>query len=141
MQLIDELLDDLIEVASNYNNEFIDKIELDLKLQLLISKVDRIEINFKVTPLQKLVARRHTKSFNQLLYRSKYKATESLLKLKGASNKRLFNSKLDQILANSLEFNYLYNMLDASCNAYITRNQLEPLPKPIQIFMYTRRSD
>ncbi|WP_226037889.1 hypothetical protein [Aquibacillus saliphilus] len=141
MKLIYELLEELTEVASDYNKDLIDKIELDLKLQLLMSKVDKIEINFYVSPLQKLVNKRHTNLFNQLLFKSKYNAKQSLIRLKEANNKCAFNTKLGLILANNLNFNYLYEILENSCRAYISRNHVKHEHVPIQLFIYSKMVD
>ncbi|MDL4841627.1 hypothetical protein [Aquibacillus rhizosphaerae] len=138
MELIDELLEELSEVASDYNLELIDQVELNLKLQLIISKIDKVKINFKLEPLQKLIYRKHTKPFDQLLFKAKYKAIQSLIALQHIDNKELFYTNLYLMLANKLYFNSVLRILINSCNAYIVNNQLEDNVKMSQVFIYEK---
>ncbi|WP_186578840.1 hypothetical protein [Aquibacillus kalidii] len=136
MKLINELLDELIELENEYYNGFIDKVELNLRLQLIISKIDKLAINYHVEPLRKLVRRKHTKPFNQLLFKAKYHAVQSLIKLIQTKNKRTFQAILGLIISNNLYFNTLYKLLNNSCKAYIVRNQIVDPPDSIQVFIY-----
>lgn len=135
LELINELIDDLTVAAYEYKMGQIDKIELNLRLQLTISKIDKIEIDFTIMPLKKLVNKRHTKPFNQQLFKSKYKAIQSLITLVQTNQKNAFFTKLSYLIANKLYFNSLYRIIYNSCIAYISKNRLDYISEGMKVFI------
>ncbi|MBM7570868.1 hypothetical protein [Aquibacillus albus] len=135
MEQIIQLLEELIDVTDGYQKDEIDQVEFHLKLQLLISKIDKIEINTAIYPFKKLVTRRHTKFFNQLLYKSKYKAIQALLKMRETSNKQLVQQRLQIILINKLYFHSLYEKLMNNCEVYMREYPLSYSLENMQVFI------
>jgi hypothetical protein len=51
MEVINELLKDLTEISQEYNDGIIDKDELDIKLGLLVNRIECVELNFNYQPM------------------------------------------------------------------------------------------
>ncbi|MCT2537486.1 hypothetical protein NC661_00845 [Aquibacillus koreensis] len=136
MKLIDELIQALIELVHDYNVGLIDQIELQLKLQYLISRIDKIEINYNVKPFKQLVNRKHTITLDQLLYKAKYRAVQSILVLKNVRTKNALSHQLSVLIGKNLYFESLYRTLESCYYAYINMNHLDEFSKEVELFKY-----
>jgi hypothetical protein len=134
MYEINSMLEELMEYSKEYNMDEISKEELNLKLDLLISRIEKVEINFTEQPMDTLPE--YVKgSFNALLFQSKYKAIESIKTLKDAKEKRSVNARLRKVLGNKLYFRSLYSVMWKNINGYVNRNGLQHWNPNMQIFI------
>jgi hypothetical protein len=138
MKLIEPMLEELKEISKDWNSEVITKDELNLKLDLLLLRIEFIEIDYSKSPLTRLDARIQD-SFNQLLFRTKYKAKHCINLLKDTSNKKGYNARLRLIINNKLYFNPLYKTIKNSISGYIDRNKLRHT-REFQIFINRREA-
>ncbi|WP_138417166.1 hypothetical protein [Aquibacillus sediminis] len=136
MKLIDELIEQLITIVHEYKQDRIDHIEFQLQLQYLISRIDKVEINFHVQPLDRVVKKNHTKPFNQLLFKAKYHAIESILSLQKTHNRQALQAKLHAIILKNLYFESIEKLLFQSCEAYMDKNQLNCIVTDKDVFIY-----
>jgi hypothetical protein len=123
MEVINEMLTELVEISKEYNDGIIEKDELNLKLDLIKIRIESIEINYKKQPLDYLDDRVRA-SFNQLLFRTKFKSLSSIHLLKDTKNRKSYNAKLRFILKNKLFFNQLHRTLQRNIEAYVRKNDL-----------------
>ncbi|MBN3556055.1 hypothetical protein JYA63_17380 [Fictibacillus nanhaiensis] len=130
MKYIEAILKELKEYAAEFTGEVISKEEFNLKMDLLIRKIDRIEINFIDTKLGL-----QPNIFNQLLFQRKFKATEALRDLQQQDRKRVFNAKTRKILANKLYFLSLYHTLKHNISKYQFREGKSDIDLNIQILI------
>lgn len=117
MKQIDEIIEKLRVYAGEFSASEIGKEEFNLKVDLLIRKVERIEINYDVTSFSL-----QSNIFNQLLFQCKYKAITALKELQQTGQKRIFNAKIRQVLANKLYFLSLHYSLTNNIDKYQIRD-------------------
>jgi hypothetical protein len=123
MEVINGILTELVDISQEYNDGIIDKDELNLKLDLIKIRIESIEINYRKQPLDYLDDRIRL-SFNQLLFRAKFKSLSSIQLLKDTKNRKSYNAKLRFILKNKLFFNQLHRTLQRNIEAYVKKNDL-----------------
>jgi hypothetical protein len=129
MKLIDAILEELKVYAAEFAAGETSKEELNLKLDLLICRVERIEINYD----NKL--RLQENIFKQLLSQRKYKAIVALKELQKTDQKRIFNARVRQILKNKLYFLSLHYSLKNNIEKYQIRDGKQPINRNIQLFI------
>jgi hypothetical protein len=141
MKLIESILEDLKVYAGEYVAGEISKEEFHLKLDLLISRVDQIEINFVGTGLRSDKRNRKTTAdvqpiFKQLLFQRKFRAVEALEELKQPQiSKRILNHQVRKILAAKLYFKPLEYMVRRSMISYHGINGGYILKDNMQLFI------
>jgi hypothetical protein len=134
MYEINSMLQELIDYSKDYNMDEISKEELNLKLDLLSERLQRVEINFNEQPMD--ILPKHVKnSFNALLFQSKYRTIESIQTLIESTDKRSYNVRVRQVLGHKLYFRSLYRTMWNNINAYVTRNGLQYWNTNMQIFV------
>lgn len=131
MMLIDELLQELTDISTEFNHENDAEIR-NLKLDLLIQRVESIEVNMYEVPLESLDMKVKT-VFNQLLLKHKVKAVTSLQSLK-LLNKRSYNRVVRNIISKRLFFSSLHITLTRSINGYKDKNKLQHI-QSFQLFV------
>lgn len=99
MQLINEIMADLKETAEELATNSISSEEFNLKVDLMIERINRIEINFLDCKINN-----YHPIFDRLLAKTKFRATEVLQELQKNQEKRGFNSRVRRILAAHLYF-------------------------------------
>jgi hypothetical protein len=124
MELINEMLTELVEISQDYNIGITDKVEANLKLELLRNRIEMVEINYSKQPLDRLDSRIQS-TYNQLLFRTKYKAISGFNLLIEATSKKSYNAKLRFILKNKLFFSQLHRTLLRNVEAYVKKNDLK----------------
>lgn len=113
MLLIEDLIHDLKTYAIERNNGMICKEEFNLNIDLLIERVKRIEINFEDTKIVN-----HHNTFNQLLFKAKFKAIESFQQLQKENHKRSINGRIRKMIAAKLYFKSIHRTLTKNIHAY-----------------------
>ncbi|MCP1146158.1 hypothetical protein [Lysinibacillus endophyticus] len=131
MMLIDELLQELADISTEFNHENDAEIR-NLKLDLLIQRVESIEVNMSEAPLESLDIK-VKKVFNQLLLKHKVKSVSSLQSLK-QMNKRSYNRVVRTLISKRLFFSGLNNTMTRSISSYKEKNKLQHI-QPFQIFV------
>jgi hypothetical protein len=129
---INAICQELIQYSTEFFKDEITKDELNIKLDLLIGRIERIEINYS-QPLE-IKNDRVLQSFQQLLFKSKFKAIESISGLKATSRKQSYTAKLNRILKNKLYFSSLQRTLQNTAKAYVLKNQLQYWNPNLQVF-------
>jgi hypothetical protein len=115
--------------ASEFSVGETSKEEFKLKIDLLIGRVERIEINFIDTHIHT-----YQKIFNQLLFQRKHRAVEALKELKQTDRKQIFNARVRRILAAKLYFSSIYRTINSSMYGYLSKHGYK-LKNNIQIFI------
>jgi hypothetical protein len=100
-----------------------------LKIDLMISQVERIEINFIDTHIHT-----YQKIFNQLLFQRKYRAIEALRELQQMDRKQVFNARIRKIQNDKLYFYSIYRTINANMYGYQSKHYSK-LKSDIQIFI------
>ncbi|MFJ7729279.1 hypothetical protein ACIQXV_24540 [Neobacillus sp. NPDC097160] len=132
MNEINALCHELILYSTEWYQDEISKEELNLKMDLLLSRIDKIEINYR-QPLD-ISSVKAKDSFNSLLVKTKYKATASINTLIATSNKKTYKAKVNFLLKNQLYFGSLHRTMRNNINAYVLRNQLSYWNPNVEIF-------
>lgn len=130
MKIIDGILDDLKIAAKEYAAGEISKEEFGLHVDLLLERVDRIEIDFVSTKIHT-----YQRIFNQLLFQAKFRATEALEELKRINSKVAFNAKMRRILATKLCFKSLHKTIEKNAWGYSNHHRYKLKLSEIQIFI------
>ncbi len=120
MKLIEEMIEELKAVSTDWNKGLLSTEERNLKIDLIISQVEKLQVNF----LPLAAATDDTRSvFKQLLNSRKYVAIESLTALKEAGkNKRKYNSMARDVIAKKLYFSPLALTIERTAKGYSIRN-------------------
>ena len=132
MKLIDDMILELNDISQEWNCEEISSEVRNMKLELLISQVEQLEIQFS-NPLENLPPR-VTNVFNQLLSRHKYKAIINLNQLKQATTKRHYNAIVRLLIQRKLYFPSLHRSFKRNIWAYAYANKMRHV-KEFQIFI------
>lgn len=120
MKLIEEMIEELKAVSTDWNKGLLSTEERNLKIDLIISQVEKLRVN--LLPLE--TATDDTRSvFNQLINSRKYVAIESLTALKNAGDyKRKYNSMAREVIAKKLYFSPLALTIERTAKGYSIRN-------------------
>lgn len=132
MMLIEELLQELTDISTDFNTDNDMEIR-NLKLDLLIQRVESIELNMKDNPLEAADKKAKT-TLNHLLLRYKLKAIISLKSLK-EKDKRSYNKIARNIISKKLFFTSLHTTITRSTRGYMDRNKLHHVQQQFQIFI------
>ena len=129
MRVIDEILDDLLNAANDLNAGNLSKEEFDLKIDLMIGRVNQVRINYAEVRI-------HTfqRIFEQLLFTAKFKAVEALKELRESNHKKSFNNRVRAILGQKMHFLALYKTVQSNMYGYRDRNGYY-LPSNIEVFI------
>ena len=138
MKVIDELIEELISISNEYNRDN-DKEIINLKLDLLINRVENISLNMDNAPLEALDGFVKAK-FNQLLYKHKMKAIQGLEMLKEADSKRKYNHKARRLIDSKLYFPRLHATMNKNIESYTRVNRLQYVTK-FRIFKHVEREE
>ena len=129
MKYINALMEELWIYSEEYAAEKINHEEYQLKLDLIIRKVERIGINSDATRLSL-----QSNLFNPLLLQRKYKARTALRELRQViDDRRQFNAKVHEILASKLGFLNFYQTLKQNIDLYQERDGKKPVDPQIFI--------
>lgn len=120
MKIIEEMIQELKDVSTGWNKGLLSTEERDLKIDLIIGQVEKLQINF----LPLAAATEDTREvFNLLLNSRKYVAIESLTDLKAAGDsKRKYNYIARNVLAKKLYFPPLALTIERTVKGYSIRN-------------------
>ncbi|MFE4352458.1 hypothetical protein [Peribacillus butanolivorans] len=129
MRVIDEILDDLLAAIRDLNADNLSKKEFDLKIDLMIGRVNQVRINYEGVRIHVF-----QRIFEQLLFQARYKAVEALKELREATHKKSFNNRVRGILRQKLHFLPLYKTVQSNMYGYRDRNGYY-LPPNIQVFV------
>ncbi|MGE6488788.1 hypothetical protein [Paenisporosarcina sp. NPDC076898] len=132
MKLIDDMIQELTDISQEWNDDEISSEVRNMKLELLISQVEQIQIQFS-NPLENLPPH-VTNVYNQLLNRHKYKAVISLNELKQATTKRQYNGIARLLIQRKLYFPSLHRSFKRNIAAYANANKMIHV-KEFQIFI------
>ena len=121
MQIIDEMIQELTDYSTEYNTGDISKEELNLKLQLIISRIQELQIDYSHSPFVYLPAD-VLKVFTNLLNRYKAKATVSLTTLIEANSKASYNRKARHLIEKKLYFQSLFTAINRNITGWTFRN-------------------
>ncbi|WNF35684.1 hypothetical protein RJD24_14645 [Bacillaceae bacterium IKA-2] len=132
MKLIEEFVAELTDLCSEYNSEK-DVDVKNMKLDLLITKLEMLELNLNEKPLKDIdnIVKNVLK---QLLFKHKFKAITELETLKQTADKRMFNSLARNVIKSQLFFQPLYKMMQRNVYFYTYFNRLENI-KEFEIFI------
>ncbi|AGK53178.1 hypothetical protein [Bacillus sp. 1NLA3E] len=135
MIVINKLMDELTDISIEFNKGTTTKAELLIQLDLVIGKIEGVQLNMNEAPLDRL-PERVQQSFHQLLFSAKFKATEGIKGLaKDSQDKRSYNAQLRKLLGNRLYFRSLYKTMKLNSASYINRNQLTYYTPNTNIFI------
>ncbi|MFB5196153.1 hypothetical protein ACE198_14690 [Neobacillus sp. KR4-4] len=132
MNEINTICQELIDYSKEWYQDEITKDELNLKLDLLISRIERIEINYR-QPLD-MASDKAKDTFNSLLAKTRYKAIISLNTLKATSKKQSYKAKVNFILKNKMFYGNLHRTMRNNIQGYLHRNQLQYWNPNLSIF-------
>jgi hypothetical protein len=118
MELINEYLQELIETSNQYNSNQIDIEERNLKLDLLLHRLELIQIEYSITPFN-VLSERIQDTFNQLLFRSRHRSITSIESLIATTDKRSFNATVRRILASKLYFSTIHSTMQRQIVGYL----------------------
>ncbi|USK45516.1 hypothetical protein [Cytobacillus oceanisediminis] len=121
MKIIEEMVDEIRLYSTEYNSGEIEKEELNLKIQLLISKIDRLQLDFSHSPYIYLPAD-VLSVFTNLLRRYKAKAKLGLTKLIEAPSKASYNRKTRYLISKKLFFASLHSTIQRNVQGWSMRN-------------------
>jgi hypothetical protein len=138
---ISRMLTELENCSVEFNRGKITEKELHVKIGLILTKLEKVEISYEYQPLDTL-PQRVQDSFNTLLYANRYKAIISLTELAEASgDKRSYNSKLRHIIGSRFGFKNLYRTMKINIDGYIRRNDLRFYATSYQVFIIKGEND
>ncbi|WP_413299714.1 hypothetical protein AA0X95_16605 [Bacillus sp. 1P10SD] len=132
MNEINSICQELIDYSKEWYQEEITKEELNIKLELLINRIERIEINYR-QPLD-LASDKAKDSLNSLLSKTRYKAIIGINNLIATTNKKAYTSKVNFLLKNKLYYGSLQRTMKNNIQGYIHRNQLHYWNPNVEIF-------
>lgn len=135
MKLIEEIVEELKIVSTEYNGEG-DKEVINLKLDLLLQRIEKIELNIEGTPY-KDAPDVSKKVLFKLLYQHKYKAMKGIQALKEADNKSKYNRIARTLIARKLYFPSLHRTMTVDIDNYVIVNQMIYLNE-LQIFIESK---
>jgi hypothetical protein len=141
MKLIDTILEELKVYAAEFAAGETSKEEFNLQIDLLIGRVERIEINFEGTGIRSDPNNRRTTAdvqpiFKRLLLQRKYRAAEALKDLQQPNiSKRVFNHRVRNTLTTKLYFKPLEYMVRKNMITYHETNGGYILKDNIQLFI------
>lgn len=138
MKVIDELIKELVSISNEYNRDN-DKEIINLKLDLLIKRVENISLNMDEAPLKAIDSFIKGK-FNQLLYKHKVKAIQGLVMLKEADSKRKYNHKARRLIDSKMYFPRLHKTMTKNIESYVHVNRWQYVTK-FQIFKHVEREE
>lgn len=133
MKLIDELVNELIEYSQEWNEDEITKEELNCKLELLIKRLELVELNIYGNEFSS-IAESIKQTFSQLHFKTRYKAISCIQLLINTPNKASYNAKLRWILKTKLYYKQLFKTLNNNIHAYMEYSVI-PQVRGIQIFV------
>ncbi|WP_066385488.1 hypothetical protein [Neobacillus mesonae] len=133
MKLIDELIQELIDISQEWNSSEISTDTRNLKLELLESQLEQLQIDFSIQPF-KLVSYGNQGTFKQLLNQHVAKAKVGLNTLKSTDNKRKYNAAARHLISRKLYFSALNRSIQRSISAYEFVNKMQPA-SDYQIFI------
>lgn len=133
MYLINEITQDLKDINQDWNTGIIGIETRNTKLDLLIQRMDLIEIDMSRQPLEVLPVNLQT-SYKSLELKTCLKAIDCLQLLQRTKNKRSYNVKLRGMIKNKLYFLQLYKTVTRNRWAYADRNKLKYYNMNLQIF-------
>jgi hypothetical protein len=128
MKLIEEIIAELKAAAIEFTAGETNKEEFNLKIDLLIGQVERIEINFVDTHINT-----YQSIFNQLLYQRKHSAVEDLKELQLADRRQVVNTWVRRLLESKLYFTSIYRTITANMYGYQSKHGSK-LKSDLQIF-------
>jgi hypothetical protein len=132
MNEINAICQELIDYSKDWYQDEITKDELNLKLDLLISRIERLEINYR-QPLD-MASDKAKSTFDSLLSKTKYKAVSSIKVLKATSKKQSYKAKVNFLLKNKLYFGSFARTIQNNIQGYLHRNQLQYWNPNLSIF-------
>ncbi|WP_078408727.1 hypothetical protein [Priestia abyssalis] len=121
MILIDELIQELTDISSEWNVGDISTEERNLKIDLLVKQLDQFQLNFGHDSLQNLNPHIHN-VFTSLLNKHKSKAVVNLTSLKQADDKRKYNRIARILIERKLYFPALHRTIYRSIKGYADRD-------------------
>ncbi|MDF2039353.1 hypothetical protein P2R12_20685 [Cytobacillus oceanisediminis] len=121
MKLIEELIQELTDYSTEYNTGEISKEELNLKLELMISRIDKIQLDNSHSPFIYLPAD-VLGVFTNLLRRYSVKAKLGLTKLIEAPNKASYNRKARYLIERKLYYVSLHSTIHRNVQGWAMRN-------------------
>jgi hypothetical protein len=124
MKVINDIQSELVAISKDLNAGIIDKAEANLKLDLVIQSIESVELNLNYNPIKEIDTRIH-QTFNQLLFRTKYRSVSAIQTLKTTTNRRSYNAKARHLLKQGLFFSHFHKTIKNNCEAWIRRNRLE----------------
>ncbi|KON88870.1 hypothetical protein AF332_20080 [Sporosarcina globispora] len=122
MKLIEGLV--LTDYSTEYNTGEISREELNLKLELMISRMDKVQLDYSNSPFIYLPAD-VLGVFNNLLRRYKAKSKLGLTKLIEAPNKASYNRKARYLIGRKLFFASLHSTIQRNVQGWAMRNNSE----------------
>ncbi|QFT88069.1 hypothetical protein FIU87_05400 [Bacillus sp. THAF10] len=121
MKLIEEMVQELTEYSTEYNKRELCKEELNLKIQLIIKRIEYVQIDYSHSPFIYLPSE-VLKVFSNLLARYKSKAVDSLKQLLKADNKASYNKKARYLVQRKLYFLSFDSTIQRNVQAWAFKN-------------------
>jgi hypothetical protein len=129
---INSICQEIIQYSTEWYQDEITKDELNIKLSLLASRIERIEISYR-QPLD-MASDKAKDSLNSLLAKTRYKALNGIHVLKVTSKKQSYKAKVNFLLNNKLYFGGLHRTMKNNIRGYVLKNQLQYWNPNIEIF-------